>query len=205
MNEYKKLYNQIDKLNNKIKKLEFSMSSGTKKKYIKPQSNLENKNILTLLNTYQIYFPNKTYSNKKYVGLMFGDNLNTNDSDEKSTSKNSNLYSFIKLNKSNIIINYSIQLELNFTPIDSILCSVALGIKTIHESKIKIIRGTKKFFDLANSNVANNKILISDNVLYSSEEGEELCIIVDFDFGSGSNCTINSKKSIIKLLNFFNK
>ena len=94
----------------------------------------------------------------------------------------------------------SLQLELNCTPINSIPCSIAIGIKTQSDTKIKIIKGTKYNFDLTTPNILDNKIIISNNILYSAEEGEELCIIVDFDFASGSNCIVNSKKSIIKLL-----
>jgi hypothetical protein len=201
MTEYKKLYNQIDKLNNKIKKLESSFN--IKKSIENTNSNLPNNNFKSsALLSYRIHLPKETYSNKKYIGLMFDNNLNNynsddnlNNSDEKNIGSK-NLSSFIKLNKSNIIMNYSIQLEIDFTPIDTILCSIALGIRTIIDSKIRIIKGTKYTFDLTNSNIINNKFIITNNILYSSEDGEELCIIADF----GSNCIINSKKSIIKLL-----
>ena len=96
---------------------------------------------------------------------------------------------------------------MNFTPLNSIQCSIAIGIKNTSDTsdtKIKIIKGTKYNFDLAhpsqNLNQINNNIIISNNILYSAEDGEELCIIADFDFASGSNCIVNSKKSIIKLL-----
>ena len=203
MAEYKKLYNQIDKLNNKIKKLELSI--GEKKQNIITRSIPINKNIIGIsnkstLSSYRIHFPKESYSNKKYIGLKF--DYNTNDYDSDSKSVNKNLISFIKLSKSNVIINYSIQLELNFTPLDSILCSIAIGIKTcsVTDSKIRIVKGTKHIFDLAGSNIIDNKLNVTNNILYSAEEGDELCMIVDFDFSSGSNCVINSKKSIIKLL-----
>lgn len=205
MIEYKKLYNQIDKLNNKIKKLESTVHE--KKNNINKNLSL-NQNLLlnpnlqskSTLSSFRIHFPSDSYMNKKYIGLKFDDNPNEYDSDDKSSNKN--LLSFIKLIKSNIIINYNVQLELNFTPLDSIICSIAIGIKTFSsaDSKIRIIKGTKYIFDLASPNQIDNKLNISNNVLYSAEDGEELCMIVDFDFSSGSNCVINSKKSIIKLL-----
>ncbi len=189
MTEYKKLYNQIDKLNTKIKKLETTIHD---KKISKS----------TLL-SYKINFPKESYSNKKYIGLKFDDNFNNYDSDTKSNNKN--LISFIKLIKSNIIISYTLQLELDTMTINNVLsnnifCSVAIGIKTHINSKIRIIKGSKYMFDLANSNQIDNKINISNTLLYSAEDGEELCMIVDFDFASGINCFVNSKKSIIKVL-----
>lgn len=194
MSEYKKLYKQITDLNNKIKKLENVVGN---KKQSQNYKNIYNSYKSTLL-SYRVHFPKETYSNKKYIGLKFNDNFNEFDSDEKSNSKN--LLSFIKLIKSNVIINYTIQLELNYTPLNSIPCSIAIGVKTITDSKIKIIKGTKYNFDLSNPNTIENKLVISNNVLYSAEDNEELCIIADFDFASGSNCVVDNKKSIIKLL-----
>lgn len=192
MNEYKKLYKQIKELNNKIKKIELSIENKPHK------NNNDNNNFKSLLQSYKIHFPKDSFSNKKYVGLKFDDNFNAFDSDEKSTNRA--LLSFIRLKKSNVIINYAIQLELNHTPITSIPCSIAIGIKTQFDSKIRIIKGTKYFFDLMGYSIIDNKLTITNNILYSAEDGEELCIVVDFNFSSGSNCTINSKKSIIKLL-----
>lgn len=199
MNEYKKLYKQIGDLNNKIKKLENIV--GNKKH----SQQLINKNISSMpkstLLSYRIHFPTDVQSNKKYIGLKFNSfDFNNFDSDEKSNDKN--LIPFIKLTKSNIIINYTIQLELelDYTPLNPIHCSIAIGIKTSIDTKIKIIKGTKCNFDLVGPNTIDNKLVISNNILYSAEDGEELCIIADFDFASGSNCIVNSKKSIIKIL-----
>jgi hypothetical protein len=194
MSQYKKLYKQIADLNNKIKKLENVVGN---KKQSQNYKNIYNSYNSTLL-SYRVHFPKESYSNKKYIGLKFNDIFNEFDSDEKSNSKN--LLSFIKLIKSNVIINYTIQLELNYTPLNSIPCSIAIGVKTSTDSKIKIIKGTKYNFDLSNPNTIENKLVISNNVLYSAEDNEELCIIADFDFASGSNCVIDNKKSIIKLL-----
>lgn len=198
MSEYKKLYKQIGDLNNKIKKLENIV--GNKKNYTQQiNKNISNSSKSTLL-SYRIHFPSDIQSNKKYIGLKFNNNFDDFDSDEKSNSKN--LISFIKLTKSNIIINYTIQLELelDYTPLNPIYCSIAIGIKTLSDTKIKIIKGTKYNFDLVGTNTIDNKLVISNNILYSAEDGEELCIIADFDFASGTNCNVNSKKSIVKIL-----
>lgn len=198
MTEYKKLYKQIGDLNNKIKKLEIIVGNKT---HI-PTYATNGIGTKSSLISYRIYFPKESCFDKKYVGLKFNSNPDPNsndlDSDEKSNDKN--LLPFIKLSKSNVIINYSIQLELDNIPNNSIPCSLALGIKTSNESKIKIIKGTKFIFDLAGSNIFDNKINISNNILYSAEDGEELCVVADFNFSSGFTCVINSKKSIIKLL-----
>ena len=198
MSEYKKLYKQIGDLNNKIKKLE-NIVGNKKNSTQQINKNILNSSKSTLL-SYRIHFPSDIQSNKKYIGLKFNNNFNDFDSDEKSNSKN--LISFIKLNKSNIIINYTIQLELelDYTPLNPIYCSIAIGIKTLSDTKIKIIKGTKYNFDLVGTNTIDNKLVISNNILYSAEDGEELCIIADFDFSSGTNCTVNSKKSIVKIL-----
>lgn len=198
MSEYKKLYKQIGDLNNKIKKLE-NIVGNKKNSTQQINKNISNSSKSTLL-SYRIHFPSDVQSNKKYIGLKFNNNFDDFDSDEKSNSKN--LISFIKLTKSNIIINYTIQLELelDYTPLNPIYCSIAIGIKTLSDTKIKIIKGTKYNFDLVGTNTIDNKLVISNNILYSAEDGEELCIIADFDFSSGTNCTVNSKKSIVKIL-----
>ena len=199
MTEYKKLYYQIDKLNNKIKKLESCVNEKIQNKInnFNSNKNLSSNISKSTLTSYRIHFPKETYSTKKYIGLKFDDNPNEYDSDTKSG--NQYLVPFIKLIKSNVIINYTLQLELNYTPIDSIICSVAVGIRTTIDSKIRIIKGTKNLFDLA-TNKIDNCIILSNTILYSAEDGDELCMIVDFDFVSGTNCVVNSKKSILKLL-----
>jgi len=194
MTEYKKLFNQIDKLNNKIKKLESSIAE---KKQNTPTQTNQYPN--SKLMSYRIYFPKDSYSNKKYIGLKFDNNPNDYDSD---LTTGNNLISFIKLYKSNIIINYNILFDLNFTSLESIICTIAIGIKSCSttDSKIRIIKGTKHTFDLTSSNVINNKLNITNNILYSASDNDELCMIIDFDCSPGSNCELNSKKSIIKLL-----
>lgn len=184
--QYKNLYKQIDGLNNKIKKLE--------SKKLESKKNNSKQSSISQIDSYRIHYPKESHLNKKYIGLLFESNSNNFDSDENTGEKNKIF--FIKLPKSNIVINYSIQFELNFTPLETVICSVALGIKTKSESKIKIIKGSKYQFNLLSPDVVSNHIIITNTVLYSSELGEELCVITDI----GSNCTVNNKKSIIKLL-----
>jgi len=176
MDNYKNLYKLIDGLNNKIKKLENNK--------IRSQSIIE---------SYRIHYPKENLSNKKYIGLLFDNNINNFDCDNNSDEKP--LSSFIKLKKSNILINYYIQLELDSTPLSSVICSISIGIKTKSESKIKIIKGTKQYFDLSNNLIINNRITISNTIVYMSDLGEELCIIGEFN----SCCIPNSKKSLLKI------
>jgi hypothetical protein len=192
MNEYKNLYKLIDNLNLKIKNLESNKIKSSSKNLLNKKLNQNNLN--TLIESYRIHHSKENQTEKKYVGLMFDNNFNNFDSEDNTGNKN--LCSFIKLKKSNIIINYSIQLELNYTPISSVICSLALGIRSKSDSKIKIIKGTKYQFDLTSTDVINNKITINNTILYCSASDEELCMIVDV----GSNCFVNNKKSIIKLL-----
>ena len=217
MNNYKNIYKLIDGLNNKIKKLESydanynklnnnnsNITSNIKnycykqeKTIDKNQNQNQNQNTIisnTLLESYRIHHSEKYLTTKKYVGLLFDNNFNNFDSD--GSSGNKQLNSFIGLRKSNIILSYSLQLELSFTPITSIICSFSLGIKSKSDPKIKIIKGTKHQFDLANSNIVNGHIIVSNTTIYLSNGDEELCMIGDF----GSNCKVNPKKSLIKLL-----
>lgn len=213
MNEYKNIYKSIDGLNNKIKKLENIFSHITNDKSndleyylvddVKKNSLSHTQNITSFLESYQIVHPKETYSAKKYIGLMFDSNFNNFESDDNTGNKN--LIPFIKLGKKengnkNIIINYLVQFELNYTPLSSNICSLAIGIKTKSDSKIKIIKGSKHIFDLANTpNLSkSNYYTISNIIIYGCEniQEEELCMIVDI----GNSCKVNSKKSFIKLL-----
>lgn len=209
MDGCKNLYKQIDGLNVKIKKLESVVNKTVKNnnkdelglknnnknlKHIQQNSNQNNQ--INKIESYQIAYPNNsgTKMSKKYIALMFNSIANSFDSDDNNLSNSYN--PFIKLNGHNIIINYSIQFDLEFSSLESIICSLALGVKTKTDSKIKIIRGTKHFFDLACSNTIGSKLIISNTVLYSSEPNEDLCMIVDI----GKKCFVNRKKSILKIL-----
>ena len=201
MNNYKNLYKLIDGLNNKIKILESDVSNLVdKNKSIKNINNGIEKDIKTNLQikskieSYRILSPNDFTSTKKYIGLMFDSNFNNFETDENSGGKN--LLPFIQLPKSNIIINYFIQLELNYTPLSSVICTLALGIRSKTDSKIKIIKDTRQIFDVTNSLVVLGTINLTNSSMYMCGGDEELCMIGDL----GSICKVNPRKSLIKLL-----
>ena len=213
MNNYNNLYKLIDGLNNKIKILETNISNlvdknksvkNNNKKNIQIENGIKNNlHMQSKLESYRIQSSNDFNPNKKYIGLMFDSNFNNFESDENKPNKN--LLSFIKLSKSNIVINYFIQLELNYTPLTPIICSIALGIRTKSDSKIKIIKGTKHVFVINPSDNVLGNINITNTTIYMCGNGpgfgfdEELCIIADL----GSICKVNPKKSLIKLLYFY--
>lgn len=205
MNNYKNLYKLIDGLNNKIKFLESDVSNlAEKNRSIKNINNGVEKEIKTNTNTnikisskiesYRIQSSNDFSTRKKYIGLMFDSNFNNFETDENSGGKN--LLSFIILPKSNIIINYFIQLELTYTPLSSVICTLALGIRSKTDAKIKIIKGTRQIFDVTNSSVVFGNINLTNTSIYMSEGNEELCMIADL----GNVCKVNPRKSLIKLL-----
>jgi hypothetical protein len=203
MNNYKNLYKLIDGLNNKIKNLELCQEKNqnnntNKNNHTNKQQKEESKNILaSKIESYRIQSSNEIVSTKKYIGLMFDSNFNNFETDENSGNKN--LSTFIKLPKSNIIINYLIQLELNYTPLSSTICSIALGIRSKTDYKIKIIKGTRQIFDITNCHVILGTINLTNTTIYMSEGDEELCMIADL----GSVCKVNPRKSLIKLLYFY--
>ena len=187
MSEHKKLHNLIGKLNIKIKKLETNCS--------------DKNNILS----HYIHLSSNTSSKTKYIGMMFSPCLNYMDDDDKTKTNSDKLIPFIKLQKSSMIINYSIYFELdNYKSIhinkstnqinqinqNNQINSIALGIKS--NSKIKIIKGSKIFFEFTDK----NPTVISNTILYSGEYGDELCIIGNLNIPY----TIISKKSIIKIM-----
>lgn len=197
MSNYKNLYKLIDGLNNKIKNLELSQEIIQNKSNNNKPQNDENKNILvSKIESYRIQSSNEINSTKKYIGLMFDSNFNNFETDENSGNKN--LITFIKLPKSNIVINYLIQLELNYTPLSQIICSIALGIRSKSDYKIKIIKGTRQIFDVANCHILLGTFNLTNTTIYMSEGDEELCMIADL----GNVCKVNPRKSLIKLLYF---
>jgi hypothetical protein len=165
----------IDNLKSKIKKL------NNETKNISQSSN-------SVMMSYKISTPNINNQNyKKYTGLLFTSN---------TTGKNiSETISWIKLSKSNNVINFSISLKINgkISNMDDSICSFSLGIKDVG-NKIKIIKGSKIQSDIKNS--VDNNIIINNTILYESLENQELCLIAKIN----KNCSIISKKSIIKIL-----
>jgi hypothetical protein len=161
----------VDNLKTKIKKLE------TNKKIHNTSSSMI---------TYKLQMPITTYFNsKKYVALLF--NIHNSD--------NSNGISFIKLEKTNNIINYSIILKVDHknTNTDNI-CSFSLGIRD-DGNKIKIIKGSKVQYDVLQNTIDEN-IIINNTILYESTDNQELCLIASLS----KKCTFINKKSIIKIL-----
>jgi hypothetical protein len=187
MNNSKNLYKLIDGLNNKINTLEINIANNFKD---------EKKIINSKIDSYRIHLPIDVSNDKKYIGLTFDNNLNNFEPSTDENSGNKNLLSFIKLPKSNIIINYFIQLELNYTPLTSSICSLALGVRVNLDSKIKIIKGSRHFFDISNSSIISGNINLNNTSIYMSGDEDELCMIAEL----GNICKINSKKSLIKLL-----
>jgi hypothetical protein len=188
MNNSKDLNKLIDILKNKIKNLD---NIRPKQLLKKTNNNQINNNQIY---SYRVFNPKNNVTNKKYIALLFDNNSNDFETDSSNNIKN--LIPFIKLSKGNLIINYSIIIEIS-EKINK-YCSIAIGIKSINEqnSKIKIIKGSKYAFNPSDE-VIENKIQINNTLLYACSEEEELCIISEFY----NTCSVNYKKSLIKILN----
>ncbi len=189
----KDLHKLIDGLNTKIKKLENQIKNNT--------INIVNKNTpvnspsQSQIKAYSISYPKYHDKNKKYIGLIFDDNFNDFSSESNIGSKNK--VSFLKLRKGNNIINYSICIDISDIPTNQTINSVCLGIREKNSSKVRLIKGSKYIFDLANkSNIYNDKITINNTIIYMSEDLEELCMIADLN----SKCKINQSKSLFKIM-----
>jgi hypothetical protein len=131
---------------------------------------------------------------KKYVGLVF---YETEDIDNSCTESNfcERYHIFLELNMA-YIINYSIVLSINkIDENNNNKYSIFIGTKKRNSQKINTIKGSKVFFD-TNDDENNAKITINNTFLYFNKEESELYIIAQLD----KNCTINSKKSYIKIL-----
>lgn len=166
----------VDNLKSKIKKLE--------------QSKITHSEGML---TYRIHMPiTNNKSSKKYVGLLFNNNYDL--SSEITDSKDS--ISFIKLKKTNNIINYSITLKVNINSKDmkDNICTFSLGIRD-GTNKIKIIKGSKIQYDINKESVDGN-IIVNNTILYEALDNQELCLIADIS----KKCTLINKKSIIKIL-----
>ncbi len=193
------LHKMIENLNYKIKKLDTQIKN--KNFNIIPTStNSKNtSNTSNLFKAYGILYP-KTYDkNKRYVGLLFDENFN--DFSSENNSNTTTKLPFIKLSNGSNIINYSLNIDIennlnNLNNSNTQVYSISLGIKEKSNSKVRIIKGSKVFFESNNKNIINNKITINNTILYSSQLGEELCMVVEL----GSKCKINSSKSLIKIL-----
>ena len=201
------IYNLIDNLKSHIKKLNVS------KKYIKNDYHNDHKDNekiqkINMMKTFRICNP-CNIQNKKYIGLLFDNNFDQLKDDKEVNIEN--CASFIKLKRSNNIINYSITFDIKEeTPIDTtgtLLSNIlkdetncnyclTLGIKDKKSSKIRIIKGSKNIFNLSTVVIVNNKFIVNSTILYSSNDDDELCLIAELD----DKLTVNSKKSLIKIL-----
>jgi hypothetical protein len=183
----KELYKLIENLNIKIKKLD---------NQIKNKSIINKSTSNTILKAYSISYPKNHDNNKKYIGLLFNENFDDFSTDDNKSSNNK--ISFIKLLKGNNIINYSLCIDINEINLSQqITNSIYLGIKDKISSKIRIIKGSKCNFDLNNKYlIINDKIIINNTIIYTSNDNDELCMIIDIN----SKYKINSSKSLIKIL-----
>ena len=169
--KYENLYRSINNLKTKIKKLSLTKNTSS-------------------IKSYKISCPKIDYT-KKYIALLFDENFENNDNSFEQKK------SFINI-KNNNVINYSITFFIEEIPQKSCYCYVYLGIRDKYNSKVRIINCSKCIFDISNTGlIYNNCIVINNNVIYSAQEGDELCLIANLK----NRCKIISKKSIIKILN----
>lgn len=133
-------------------------------------------------------------NSKKYIGLMFYETENIDDSCTESFNESYRI--FLELDTI-YIINYSIVFTINEIN-ENNKYSVFLGIKKRGSDKINVIKGSKVLFDSNTDTLNNNetKVTINNTLIHSNKEDSELYIIAQLD----KNCTINSKKSYIKIL-----
>ena len=186
MNSYKDLYKLIDNLKIRIKKLDYP-------KY--KNNSLNNSLNNSVINSYRIFSPAISKSSKKYIGLLFDDNFNDFNTD--SSNNCDKFLSFIKIKKGNLIINFSISFDIK-SKINNQIFSISLGIRDKTSSKIKIIKGSKNYFNPDNNSlIFNNSFQINNTILYACSLDEELCMIGEFD---QEMYIINYKKSLLKIL-----
>jgi len=193
----------VDNLKTKVKKLE-SYCKTTCKTTCK--TNCKNDSILT----YRISYPKIINKNsKKFIGLLFDNNFidNTNESEQFNDVNDKDKISFIKLKSNNNIINYSLTLKVdnNFKDKDkdkdkdtiNNICTFSLGIKELSGlGKIKIIKGSKVQYDITKDTIDGN-IIVNNTILYHAFDNQELCLITTLS----KKCTLQNKKSLIKILN----
>ena len=199
LNSDSNLYKLVDNLKNKLSKLEaFCKTNIHQQKNISHIQRLNNNQ--TILSSYRIFYPKITKNTKKFVGLLFDSNFSdisgTNDIiDDKDINK----LSFIKLNKSNNIINYSITLKVNTLPKESnsdTICTFSLGIRELNgNAKVKIIKGSQMQYCIVKNTIDGN-IIINNTILFNSVDNQELCLITTLS----KYCVLQDKKSIIKIL-----
>jgi len=203
LNADNNLYKLVDNLKTKLGKLEAFCKSNINQ-YKNQYSN--NQKVASNLLTFRISYPKISKNTKKFVGLLFDSNfIDSNDKDindetnDKNDSNDSNKLSFIKLDKSNNIINYSITLKVNNIPRESNLdtiCTFSLGIRELNgNAKVKIIKGSQMQYDITKNTIDGN-LIINNTILFNSLDNQELCLITTLS----KHCVLQDKKSIIKIL-----
>lgn len=170
----------VEQLKTKIRKIEHNH-----KKNIKSP--------LSKLSVYRISSPKINSKNsKKLIGLLFDNNHDDIESIDSTNDKNK--LPFIKINKNNNVINYTLTLKFNVLK-DAIL-TLSLGIRDNKNSKIKIIKGSKMQYDIKKACI-DNTLIVNNTLIYNAPENQELCLIATID----ETCMIESRKSMIKILN----
>jgi hypothetical protein len=123
---------------------------------------------------------------KKYIGLIFCEYEDNFDSGEDKH--------FILLEAEKIyIINYSVTISVK-KPSEDDRYFVLFGIKDKFSPKINVINGSKIFFEPNNED--NGKIVITNTLIHHNKDDGELYVFAKLD----ENCTINSKKSCLKII-----
>ena len=196
LNSDHNLYKLIDNLKNKLLKLE----NVCKRNIQNNITNTTKSPALSNFTTFRISYPTISKNTKKFVGLLFDQTpeSSTNGSNSNDTG-DSNKLSFIKLNKSNNIINYSITLKINNQPRESnpdTFCTFSLGIRELNgTNKVKIIKGSQMQYCIVKNSI-DGHLIINNSILFNSVDNQELCLITTLS----KYCTLQSKKSIIKIL-----
>ena len=171
---------------------------------IKKLDNSYKKKCLSEIKTFRISSPqiNSKNSNKKFIGLLFDaefDQLINSEDTGNNTSHSSNKKSFLKLKKSNYIINYCITIKIDEQELNN-YCFLSLGIRDENLSdftsgnKIHMIKGSKQKFHIKQY-LVDGFITIKDTIIYQADDNQQLCLIANF----GKKNKLIENKSILKI------
>lgn len=179
----------LEKLQLEIKKLDLSYK----------------RKCLSEIKTFRISSPqtNSKNSNKKFVGLLFDTEfnqlINSEDTGNNNFNNSNNKKSFLKLKKSNYIINYCITIKVDEQELNN-FCFLSLGIRDENSNdftsgnKIHMIKGSKQKFNIKQY-LVDGMITIKDTIIYQAEENQQLCFIANF----GKKNKLLENKSILKI------
>ena len=160
------------------------------------------KSQLSEINTFRISSPsiNNKNSNKRYIGLLFDNEFNQLiNSEETGQNSTTNKKSFLKLKRSNYIINYCVTIKIDEQEINN-FCFISLGIRDENSSdftsgnKIHMIKGSRQKFSIKHL-LVDGMITIKDTIIYQAEENQQLCLIANF----GKKNKLLENKSILKI------